>query len=87
MPSVPRQRGFVQGVKLYYRHQVKGTRPSPRVGKHAIVDVTDLESGEQFSMETKHAVLNVPTEVSPSTVLSLRSRSMAVARVGKQLRL
>ena len=55
---------FLQGVKLYYKHQVYGTRPNPKRGKNAVVKVQDLESGKQFRINTEHAVLNVPTEVS-----------------------
>ena len=55
---------FLQGAKLYYKHQVYGTRPNPKRGKNAVVRVQDLESGEQFRLNTEHAVLNVPTEVS-----------------------
>lgn len=54
---------------MYYRHQVHGTRPNPKRGKHAVVEVTDLEGGETFKIETEHAVLNIPTEVSPATDL------------------
>ena len=38
-----------------------------------MVDVTDLESGEQFKIQTEHAVLNVPSEAS-ATVLVYSSR-------------
>ena len=38
-----------------------------------MVDVTDLESGEQFKIHTEHAVLNVPSEAS-ATVLVYSSR-------------
>lgn len=41
-----------------------GTRPNPNNAKHAVVAVTNLESGEEFKIVTEHAVLNVPTEVS-----------------------
>eukprot|EP00904_Undaria_pinnatifida_P010952 jgi/Undpi1/6988/HiC_scaffold_21.g09462.m1 len=50
------------GVKLYYRHQVYGTRPNPKRGKHAVVRVQDLETMEKYKMDTEHAVLNVPHE-------------------------
>lgn len=32
-----------------------------------MVDVTDLESGEEFTIDTEHAVLNIPTEASPTS--------------------
>ena len=49
---------------MYYRHQVHGTRPSPKRGKHAVLEVKDLEGGEEFTIDTEHAVLNIPTEAS-----------------------
>ena len=60
----PRQRLILQGVKLYYRCQVFGTRPDPNNSKRAIVRVQNLETGEQFRIDTRSAVLNVPAEVS-----------------------
>eukprot|EP00904_Undaria_pinnatifida_P005743 jgi/Undpi1/2299/HiC_scaffold_13.g05683.m1 len=50
------------GVKLYFHHQVYGTRPNPKRGNHAVVRVQDLETLEQYKMDTEHAVLNVPHE-------------------------
>lgn len=49
---------------MYYKHQVDGTRPNPNNGKHAVVSVKELESGEDFRIDTEHVVLNVPNEVS-----------------------
>lgn len=51
-----------------------GTRPNPKRGKGAVVEVTDLESAEQFTIDTEHAVLNIPSEVSPATLTSLFNR-------------
>lgn len=54
----------LQGAKLYFKHQVYGTRPNPKRGKNAVVRVQNLETGEKFKINTEHAVLNVPTEAS-----------------------
>ena len=60
----PRQRLILQGVKLYYRYQVYSTRPDPKNSKRAVVRVQNLETGQQFRIDTRSAVLNVPAEVS-----------------------
>lgn len=62
---------FMEGVKLYYKHQVDGTRPNPNGEKAAVVTVKDLEIGEQFKINTEHAVLNVPTEASIAAMVFL----------------
>eukprot|EP00904_Undaria_pinnatifida_P005751 jgi/Undpi1/2305/HiC_scaffold_13.g05689.m1 len=51
------------GVKLYFGHQVYGTRPNPNMEKGAVIRVQDLETLEQFKLNTAHAVLNFILEV------------------------
>lgn len=73
LPTLNARAHFVvpvlQGVKLYFKHQVYGTRPNPKRGKNAVVRVQNLETGEKFRINTEHAVLNVPTEASHAAVL------------------
>lgn len=53
----------IQGVEIYYHHQVIGTRPKPKKAKWAQVKVIDLMKEEEYSFETEHVVLNVPATV------------------------
>lgn len=56
--------GGGQGVKLYFQHQVTRTYPSPKGGDDgAVVAFTDLAKDRKFSIFTKKAVLNIPSEV------------------------
>lgn len=52
----------VQGVKTFYRHQVTATRPM-KWGANALVTVTDLQTNTERNMVTRHAVLNIASEV------------------------
>lgn len=53
----------MQGVKVFYRHQVTATRPMVRKAGWASVKVADLETDEEFRITTEHAVLNIASEV------------------------
>lgn len=60
------------------------TRPNPKRGTHAVVRVQDLETLEQYQMDTEHAVLNVPTEVGAFTTLFSRRDVSKSYRVGSK---
>lgn len=54
---------YTQGVKMYYLYQVTGTQPMKNKGKWASVEVTDLETGMEYTIITEHVVLNIASEV------------------------
>lgn len=62
---------MIQGVEIYFHHQVIDTHPNPEKARWAQVKVFDLLKEEENSFETEHVVLNVPATVRQAAVLSL----------------
>lgn len=61
---------YVQGAKMYLHHKVYATRPRVKRGCGAIVKVTDLNTGDKYKIKTEHAVLNIPSEVNDSSLIT-----------------
>lgn len=59
----------IQGVEIYFNHQVIGTKPSKKA-KWAQVKVFDLQKEEEYTFETEHVVLNVPATVRQAAEIS-----------------